>query len=242
MTAYIGYDNFLAYPIGGGYRVPQETTGHEFANATNSDLFSTWVSGTTANTKMQTVLSSPATVNYIAIYGHNIQGSTMSLRSAVGTVAHAFEVAEGTNFVMFDAVTSSTWYLDIFDTTGAEYITLLSIGQATELNPLRVPFAPPPKAGNVEIINNSSVDNIPLGRITRTTPFPLRIDQTIVPEAWVEANSEGLINHINTKPFFFTWDDTKDDACVCWTDDPVSPPVYRNYGYQDFTIKAWGLR
>lgn len=241
MTAYIGYDNFLAYPLAGGYRVPQETAGHEFANAFNSDLFSTWVTGTTANNKLGTI-GTPATVNYIGIYGHNIQGLTMSLRSAVGTLAHSFEVAPGTNFVMFEPVTSSTWYLDIFDTTGAEHITLLSIGQATQLNPLRVPFAPPPKAQNVEIINNLSVENIPLGRVTRPVPFPLRIDQTLVAEEWVDANCEGLFNHINSKPFFFMWDDTKDDACVCWTDKPVDAPMYKRYGYQEFSIQAWGLR
>lgn len=242
MTAYIGYDNFLAYPPDGGYTFPAETAGHELANALNGDLFSTWITGTASNEKISKLFAIPRTADYIAIYGHNIEGLTVEIRGSGGALVHSFSAIAGTNFERFDSITSDTWTLNILGSSGTEYITTISIGEAVQLNPLRTPFAPPPKAQNVEIINNMSVENIPLGRITRTKPFALRIDQTIVSETWIEANSEALIENINTNPFFFTWDDTKEDACICWTDDPVSPPVYRNYGYQDFTIKAWGLR
>lgn len=245
MTAYIGYENAM---VGATVNSVDETSDNPFANALNWNLYDTWKAGISTVITVDVTLDAARTVDYFAVYGPNIDGASINLQRFNGSTwsTIAFHVATSNDaiFVHLETATSaySRWRFRIYPSDANAEIACLTFGTALQLNPLRTPFAPPPKAQNVEIINNMSVENIPLGRITRKTPFPMRIDQTIVPESWVSLYSEELINHINTSPFFFTWDRAKYDACICWTDEPVNPPVYRNYGYQDFTIKAWGLR
>ena len=245
MTAYIGYENAM---VGATVNSVDETAGNPFTNALNWNLYDTWKAGTAGTITIDVTLSAARTVDYFAVYGPVIDGASINLQRWNGSVwaTVAYQIATSNNAIFVHLTTATSaydrWRFRIYPDNADTEIACITFGTALQLNPLRTPFAPPPKAGNVEIINNMSVENIPLGRITRPAPFPLQISQTIVSESWVDANSEELIDHINTEPFFFTWDRTKEDACICWTDDPVSPPVYRNYGYQDFTIKAWGLR
>ena len=242
MTAYIGYSNIIdSYTSKGG---TDESVDYPLDNALNWNLYDVWMPGVSGDGSASFYTPS-SSVDYLALHGHNVSGSTISLARWTGlsySTFHTFTASDQTTFERFSPVTDDRWRITISGLSPSSYITLLSMGSALQLSPLRVPFAPPPKAHNSEIINNVSVENIPLGRVTRKTPFPIRIDQTIVPDSWIDANSEDLINHINAKPFFFTWDDAKDDACICWTDDAVDPPRYKRYGYQDFSIKAWGLR
>lgn len=242
MTAFIGYDNIIESQTS---ITNDESADYPLSNALNWNLYDVWKPGVSGVSNVDFTLAASDSADYIAIYGHNIEGVTISLARYTGfshNTFHSFVAGSGTIFERFSSVTDDRWRITFSGLTTSSYITCIAMGSALQLNPLRTPFAPPPLADNAEIINNISVENILLGRITRKAPFELRIDQTIVNPDWVDANAKDLIEHVNAKPFFFTWDINRDDACICWTDRPVEPPQYRRYGYQDFSIRCWGYR
>lgn len=246
MTAYIGYDNILIaedFPLNSA---TDELPDNPFSNTYNTNLFDTWKPGVSGDAFALFNLVGSYSVNYFAIYGHNLAGKTVSLGRWTGfsfSAVHTFVVPDNnTVFELFESKTDDFWRITIFNADIDTFVTSISVGTALELNPLRAPFSPPPLAGEVEIINNESVEHQLLGRVVRDMPFDIRIDQTLVSPEWIDQHSKPLIDHINRRPFFFTWDHERKDACVAWTEQPVSPPRYSRFLFQDFSIRAKGYR
>lgn len=248
MTAFIGYDNIFRYNEP-EIIIPEtdELESHPFANAYSGNMYDSWIPGINGLAGGYVQWSGGSrNADYIAIQGHNLAGKTIELERS-GTFGwisvHTFTPSSNDAiFERFDGRLDNFWRILINGCEVDTYITNLYVGTALQLNPLRAPFSPPPKARHVEIVNNESVNNVLLGRVLRDAPFDLRIDQTLVSPDWIEQNSKALIESIDAEPFFFTWDDTKDDACIAWTERPVDAPRYGRLQFQEFTIRAKGYR
>lgn len=244
MTAYVGHENI--YERISSYVDLDEDAEYPFLNAINNDLFSMWKFGVSGTSTLDIRVPSSEPVNYIAIYGHNLDGVqvTVSYRVSFGyTQTASFVVSgEGAIFEKFAETSDTGWKVDFSGLTGDEYITSISLGKALELKPLRAPFTPPDLFDNYEIINNQSIDSIPLGRVTRKAPVNVKIPQSLASKSWIDEHVPGLADHINQKPFFFKWDDSSDNACICWTVKPFKPPTYNNSKFQSFMIEAKGFR
>ncbi len=62
-------------------------------------------------------------------------------------------------------------------------------------------------------------------------------------DSWVRANWAGLADAIQTKPFFFQWDDANYDGetVLCWVKKMVPTPKYSAHGYLTATIDVNAL-
>lgn len=243
MTSYVGYNNIIDQAS--SYPASDESADYPFANSFNWNLYDVWKPSVSGSAYGYFTMAASTAADYVAIYGHNLDGVIVHVEVQSGTwvTAHSFAVS-GDNcvFERFNSLSGTAWRVRLEGVSGSSEIACMAVGQALELNPLRQAFAPPPKARNKEIVNNHSVDYVPLGRVVRTVPYDIKVPQTLVSTDWIDANFENLANHINEKPFFFTWDDTREDAVICWTTDAVNSPIKTSPRYWNFTIKAKGLR
>jgi len=235
MTALLNYDNLFLDP--GATITGISPAGFEKENAYDWIGATFWKPG--AGDKALTAqFSSSTLVNYFAIAAHNLgsEGCTLHFQySADGSTWFAFSApitpTDDTPIMVYNPTgVSDLWFrIVIVDCTADTVIGIASFGVGLEL-PSPIPpgsWAPPPYATKYETQTNVADGGAFLGRSIRRKGITGRIQQDLVPVAWIEANWRPLIEHLAKKPAFYCWDYENaitTDTALVWTIDEISKP------------------
>lgn len=254
MTAYIGYNNLIEH-ADSAITVTSEATGYEKENAYDW-LTSDWWKAAAAGTVYYTIdLGSAKAVDYFGLAAHNLPDNSGTIEleySSTGAWAGEEVTAVSTitpsdNAPIFRVFTSATmryWRFKIVATTNANLIGVLSLGVRLEL-PSEIPlnFTPPSLARDHSIANNVAEKGAFLGRTLERNGYELDLKQNFVTPSWIRTYWEPLADHVDTKPFFFSWDyeNYPDEAVLAWADKMLPKPSYSHANFMKFQIKGRAL-
>ena len=249
-TAQIGYENLLEDAT---LTASSEDTGFEVENLADWRLDDAWKPTTAGTHNADADLGSAQSVDYFACFGHNLAdvSGTVKLQhatSGAGPWTDAFTAITPTeNRVIFKTFTSQSkqyWRIVTTSTGSPAFISVASIGAILDLQRgMRAGFIIPGIFQQVESMNAITHNGNFIGKSVKQRPQRVNISQTIVTPTWVRSNLETMVDHINSKPFFFAHDLTNypDESAFCWTTQQIRPPTNADNKYWQFTINAQGM-
>jgi hypothetical protein len=144
-----------------------------------------------------------------------------------------------TIFVTWDTVNAADWRLEVITTTGQSLIGVLSIGEMTELERgMESGFEPPTLARDHEYYTSVSEGGVFLGKSLRQITYSTSIDLKRVTPDWVRSTWTDILDHAETKPFFFSWDieNHSDEAVFAWVNKQIPKPRYSDTIYMDVSL------
>jgi len=107
---------------------------------------------------------------------------------------------------------------------------------------IAAPYTPPKLSTKSEVTNNKTMGGHFVGRSVLTGQYDFIIKNKNVTPEWINANWQYIHDQILTKPFMYSWDDSKpEDAVFCWTKGDIPPPKYDNQCYFSFSIPCNGF-
>lgn len=253
MTAYIGYNNILET---GTVTVTSEASGFEKENAYDWNSYDYWKAAASGTVYLTVDMGTSTTVDYWALAFHDLHDNAGTIKpqySSGATSPFSWSDLDTVQTptdgkTIFRPVTevSARYYRFEISSTGspltASAIGMLSLGQSLTLQRgMQAPFVTPIYGRDKEILNSITKGGQFVGRTVQSSGQKFDIKQKAVTEAWIESNWEGLINHIEVKPFFFLWDQENHptEAVYAW----MNKIKYPNYTqpYYDFQIMCKGL-
>lgn len=217
-----------------------EATNAPKENAYNWLPYDFWQIGSSAATQnLEALASADVTCSYGGIFRHNLgsKGSTVQFqyKSAGGAWANvASSISPATDdsviFQTWTSVVQPHWRIQITSATTSTFISVLSIGNIFSIPyGLGTGFTPPGMPGQKEYFTNISEKGLFLGRSVKHVADMSRIRLDLLDPSWVRNNLNLFLEHAETKPFFFSWDNENNptESAFAWTENKgIRPPNY----------------
>lgn len=187
--------------------------------------------------------------NYLLIYGHNLDGSTISLDASsdnfVGSTNAAVSFTAGTTAAILSTFSSvgakRYWRMRLSRSTVTEsFINIMSWGTKTELDYIQPPFDP--YSQNVKANANLSQGGYVTGVHTKYTERQLRINLQNQSTSIYESVKTWFETH-GVQNFVAAWDSTGSSADV-WLVRPnmsFNNPINNNF-FRNITINLKGRK
>ena len=244
-AAKIGYENLFNSAT--TITATDEVAGFEKENAFNMNLFDWWKPASAGTKYLTAIFTGAVTVDYFGLFGHNLHVYNDSVKVQYSTNGSTWNDATPAQtvstgkviFVMFASITAAWWRIE-YITTGPGIIGAASFGKALELpKGMEVGFTPPIFSRKNEYTDKSTVDGVPLPRSIKRKPGKISIKQNNVDPVWMRDSWLDLLDHMEVKTFFFSWDydSHPNEAGFCRTiTDPKAS--YGSPLYMNASIKA----
>jgi len=181
-------------------------------------------------------LGSAKLVDYCCIAAHDMgtNGNTLQVQydsTGGGTWVDVINEAvldDSPIFAIFEPETRQKWRLRISGGTAPE-IGVVKFGEALQFErPFYQGFAPARMTRRTSVTGNLSEGGAFLGRSKIRSSLSSEYSWTNLTYAWVRANldgSTGLIQSVETEPFFLAWRAALEQDCdFAWTKGPVDSP------------------
>jgi hypothetical protein len=233
----IGYKNIFN-DAGATVTVSSEASGYEKENAYDWKQYDWWQPTGTSSEWIAVSFSSGKSVDYAAVWGHNLhevagsvkpQYSTDGGSSWIDASANVTPTTGRTLFIAFDSTSKNDWRL-LFTSTGAVIVAGVQIGEATifdkSLSPGFMPSALSPEVGSKTAMSELGIN---LGVSTLRTGVSGTIQLTNISPDWVRSQWVPLITHLNSgKGGVFSWDDEfhSDESILIWKKGKIPTPSY----------------
>jgi len=253
MTAYIGYNNLIE---DSAVTVTSEATGYEKENAYDWLTSDWWQADAAGAVYFYIDLGSSMDVDSWGVAAHNLSDNSGTIKPQYSsTGAWAGEevdfnalVTPTNNDPIFrkkNNVNARYWRFAFDSTTIASFIGMLFLGTALEL-PLGIGkrMTPPRMSKKNKVLNNKTTGGAFIGRSLIREGLEFSISQDYVSRAWMDSNWDALAEHIELKPFFFSWDfeNYPDEATYCWLSKGKAPvPRQATPLYLRFSFKVNGI-
>ena len=250
LTQYIGYQNLLET---GTVTVTSEATGFPKENSFDWLPWDYWNAGRAGAVYITVDMGTATTVDYWALAFHDLSDHSGTIKpqySSGSTSPISWSDLDtvqtpAANQMIFSPVTSVSvryYRFEISSTTLASAIGALSLGQYLTLQRGEKNFTTPYHGRNKKILNSIGETGNPLGSTVYAQGQKFTIKQENVTPAWIAANWEALIDHIEIKRFFFMHDyeNAPTEVAFCWT-DRIKYPQYNNDNYMNFSIDCRAL-
>ena len=247
MTSYIGYNNILET---GAVTVTSEANGFSKENSYDWLPWDYWKASAAGTVYLTVDMGSAVAVDYWALAFHDLADHSGTIRpeySSDGVSWNDLDTVQTPtdNQMIFRPVISQNvqyYRFRISSTTLASAIGALALGQYLTLERGMQGFTTPYHGRNKKILNSIGETGNPLGSTVYSLGQKFKINQMNVSTTWIDANWEDLIDHIETKRFFFMHDyeNAPLEVAFCWT-DKISHPKYNNDNLKDFSIDCRAL-
>ncbi len=233
--------------------VTSEATGFAKENAYDWRGSDWWQAGAAGTVYLTADFGSAQTFDYWAVGLHDLNDNAGTIKPQYSTDNFAadtndFDTAQtpsNSNFIVQQVTSRNVRYgrFEIASTGSASNIGHLAFGQALTLpSPIETGFRPALLGRDHKILNNITEAGNYTGSSIQRKGYTVEIIQTLVTPAWVDANWEALMDHIQIKPFLFVWDleNRPTEAAYCRAID-IDPPKYAMPNFMSFSIKckAW---
>ena len=234
---------------GGTITSSSEATGFTDDAADNSLTYERWKPSALPATWDNDVGSAKLT-NYCCIAAHTMgtNGNTLQVQYNDGGYVDVINepiTDDSPIFAIFEPETRQEWRLRISGGTAPE-IGVVKFGLALQFErPFYAGFKPSRMARRTTTTGNMSEGGEFLGRSKIRSSVATDYSWRNLTYAWVRANLDGptgLIQSIETEPFFFAWrSSSEEDVDFSWTTRPVSPPTLSGTRkLVDFSFQAEG--
>ena len=250
MSSYIGYNNILET---GTVTVTSEANSFFKENAYDWLPWDYWKAAAAGTVYLTVDMGVATPVDYWALAFHDLADHSGTIKPQYSSGATSpiswsdlDTIQTPTdNQMIFRPVTSVNvryYRFEISSTTLASAIGSLALGQYLTLERGMQGFTTPYHGRNKKILNSIGETGNPLGSTVYSLGQKFKITQMNVTPAWIDANWDDLIDHIEVKRFFFMHDyENKPlEVAFCWT-DKISHPKYNNNNLKDFSIDCRAL-
>lgn len=230
MTPAILYENLMENATS---VVASDTgTGYDVTNLYDWNTFDFWAPPAVGTDTITISLPSAVPFDTIGIFAHNlgtIGASYKAEYNAAGWTEAFSAVSPADDSVIIKTFGEQTDddIRVVIDSTGAPSVPIIgviAVGKRLDF-PVGLPsgFMPPDMASDKESRTNLSAGATFLGRSMRNRAVPFAVPLRLLTKTWVDANWSALRDHIDAKPFFFSWDISDVNAgAFAWTRSPVS--------------------
>jgi len=238
----IGYQDHL--PGANVVIGPPETPGFEIERLSNRVIHDGWA--TSSIEAIYFGFPADVTADYVGIVyrgfaladtfsvlydATSLGGGSVSGTNALGT-AQGF--SRGVTLYPFTSQTSDAWAISFSTALNqTNIIEQVFLGLRLDLpHGMRTGFVPPTLARDAKILNSMSDGGELLGRsvINRGVSMDIRLNN-LDGDTFVRGDWDLFVEHAETEPFFFSWDDTnhENEAGFVWSDGPIRKPSYQQY-------------
>lgn len=236
-TGKIGYHNLLE-DTSATITASTEATGYLKENAYDWRVFDWWKATATGDSWIQAAFASAKTADYFAVAGSNLTdvGASIKLQYSTdsgSTWSDATTAATGTDnrviFKSFDVITASYWRVLVNAPTAVASIGVVAFGNRLDLQRGFSPGFTPAALARMNEYQTSISDNGQfIGRSISRKMYDGKFTLTNITPEWVRNYWEPFVDHIETKPFFISWDTAShnDEAVFAWLSGQYTPPSY----------------
>lgn len=248
-TQYIGYDNVLEDAT---LTVTSEATGYEGANIADWLTYDWWKPASTGVHYITAVLDSARTVDYFAVYGHDLAetGSTIMLQYSPnsGGMWNSLTVPLSSSkgrviFKKFTAVSSTHYRVVLSCPTSIASVAVVSFGEALEL-PKSAPlnFTPPTHSFKDSFLTSKSDGNRLLGQTRMRREAEITIMCDLVDPSWVRSYWIPFVDR-DRLVFFYSWnyENFPDEAAFCYMNGEVDAIPYQSGIWSNIKLKVKAL-
>ena len=254
-SSFIGYDSFYLRP-GAVVTANAEDVDQPGSNAASWQTSGGGWQATGAGDKTLTVtLAAVDNADCYGIYKHNIGtlGLTVKLQFSTDGVAWndlagSARMPSDDTAVFFVGAQESAkfWRIHIAGLAAGE---TLIIGQAfiglalSVFSPPEPGWVPPNLALDNVYINSRSEGGDFLGRTLIRKGSKTNFAVSIASQEWIRDSWLPFMEAAELHPFYHAWDTTSfpDEVAFCYTDGPISKPVYVNPRFMSFDLKFFAL-
>ena len=251
-NAKIGYKNLFT-TSGVTVTASTEASTYEKENGYDGFGYDWWKPTATGDSWLRASFASAQTVNYMAVWGHDLadQGSSVkpqySTDAGVSWTDAASAVAPSTNrtlFFSFSDIAGADWRCLVNNPTTIAAIAGIQIGAALDLTKsMEVGFAPPTLAPIIKSKTAQSETGAFIGGRKLSEGIRGSFTLTTLSPAWVRSDWQPFIDHIQLpKTFVFAWDTVTNSTEVvhAWAAKQVPSPRYSSPLYMDITLNFEG--
>lgn len=195
-------------------------------------------------------MGSATSADYWAVFGHDLhtQGATIKLQhspdNSVWTDVSSVTPTTSAAIVRtFTSASKRYWRFLITGGSAAASIGVLAVGARLDMEKgMKAGFTPPTYARDPALMPNKTEGGHFAGRSLLRRGVKFRADFTNLTPAWVRSNVDTLLDEIETKPFFFSWDPSayQGEAVYCWTTAPPSIE-YTSPTFMSLSLSLEGL-
>lgn len=252
MTVYIGYDNRIP---NGTVSVTSEAADYPKENAYDW-ILSDWWKAAAAGTVYFTIdAGSAVDWDSWGIAGHDLHDNSGTIKPQYSSDNFSVDINDFDTVQtptdgdpIFRKVTSRNaqyFRFEINSTSFASVIGMLFAGQALALlDDIRGKFTPPRMARNNTLYSNKTDGGAFIGRSVIREGFRFNLSQDFLTRSWMDSNWDSLIDHLETKPCFLSWnyENYPLDAIFCWLKSNTAPvPSYKNPLFIGVTFNFEGV-
>ena len=242
----ICYENLLE---SGTVTASSEDTNNEKENAYDNNTFDSW-KPTSVPAWIKVDMGTATPVDYWAVYSNDISDVS-------GTIEFQYSDNDTDWTTIGSSVTPSNNrpIIKIFSQVSHRYYRLYMTGAITNIPVLYfgtylalprgmpIGFTVPSMTKDTKLINNMSEGGNYLGNSSISTGFAGHILLENCPASWFRTNWDALLDHIETKMFFFQWNNAKypTESVLAWCNRRLPEPTYSQRGCQNANIRIMGL-
>jgi hypothetical protein len=246
----IGYKNL--FESASTVTASSEATGYEGSNVYNWDTSSYWKPAATGTHYLTATFSSAVTVDYFAIYAHNLHTYNASVQLQYSTDGTTWNDATDPQapstsrpvFVSFTSILAAWLRIKLVTTSGPAQIGVASFGEAMIFpSGMKPGFQPPTLSREGKYMNSVSEGGQFLGRSLLRNGAKTKIDLILLDPLWVRENWEPFIRHAEAMPFFFSWDyeNHPNEAAFCFTSGKIPPAKYSDPQFMSVSLPVDAL-
>lgn len=221
-------------------------------NCIDGKEYTVWQTTSGGTQYIQVDFVSPKSVNYCAIYGHNLPSVAGSYTvqywngSAWVSISSTVTPASTAPSMITFGNVSSTRFRVLFSSSAALSIAIIYIGRYTQMQRgCWAGFTPPWMGRNTVVTSTVSQNGVLLGRSVRHLGLKWSLVFDYVTPAFIRSDWMPFIISAETNPFFVQWNPSEvpDEVVFAWIEDPskdVTPPRYTNHSYMSCAVNCVG--
>jgi len=250
MTAYIGYRNILET---GTVTVTSEQPDFFKENAYDWLPYDQWQAAAAGTVYLTVDMGVPTLVDYWSLAFHDLHKNSGTIKPQYSSDNFATDINDlDTVQTLTDGaaimrkVTPRTvqhYRYEINSLSVASFIGLLTLGEILQLPaPIPLPFGSPVLQRDKKILNNVSQTNNFLGSSEIAYGYEFQIVQNLVSNAWTDTHWNALADHIETKPFLYSWDyENRPSEIMFAKAFDINYPKRNTPNRDDFSFECKGL-
>lgn len=244
----IGYHNLVQY---GGVTADSEETNYPASNIANDSTAEYWESESNATQYVNFQMAN-SNWDYLAIAGHNLEGSVYQWQSRADPGDAWTDVTDeripGDNSAIIDLVTTNLHpyvRLKLIPASGVfPKIAVVYIGRILTLQRrVYVGHTPVVYGRRTSVISGMSENGQYLGRVVKRRMLQTSISQQDVTPSYYRSYIDPFVQHAITRPFFVAWRPAQypEEVGFCWSTSDIVMENQRSNGMIKFDIQMRAL-
>ena len=245
-----GYENFFTV---GTVTATSEATGYPKENAYDWNTYDYWKAAAAGTVYLTVDYGSARSADYWAMAAHDLFDNSGTVQCQYSSDNFSADTNDAGSLITpsdnspifhaFTSVSARYWRLKITSTGAASTIGAAAIGAALEMDRAVSSGTILPKEARTNVTTTQiSEGGQFIGRSIVRQGVQFNLKFTIQTLAFTRGSWSTFLDHVEEKPFWFSWNPDYDDAVYCWTDSLPTPPTFDRHNSLSMGLKLKGLR